>query len=308
MSSPLPLSRFEGCLLGLATGDALGAPFEGMPADHVFWVHGPISEWLDAPDLDILRTTDDTQMALAVAEELIEHGVLDPGSLARRFADSYDPERGYGPGARRILEGVRAGGDWSQLAAEVFPGGSFGNGAAMRVAPVGLMFAHDHERLIEQARLSAMPTHQHPLGVEGAQLLALAVALAAEGPPLDRRHFLGVLDAHCTSEEFRWQIRAMRKLRRGHSIGFLGSSLPAHRSVGTAIACFLSSPDSYEGVILKAITLGDDTDTVAAMAGAISGAHLGVAAIPTRWIERLEDPAHVLAVAERLHTRSARPA
>ena len=67
----IPLERFAGCLVGLATGDALGAPFEGMPADHVFWVHGPIHEWLDAPDLDILRTTDDTQMTRGVAEELI---------------------------------------------------------------------------------------------------------------------------------------------------------------------------------------------------------------------------------------------
>ncbi len=297
----VPLERFVGCLVGLAAGDALGAPFEGMPADHVFWVHGPIHEWLDAPDLDPLRTTDDTRMTLAVAEEIIDHGGIDPDRLARRFAAGYDPERGYGPGARRILEAIRAGGDWRSLVTEVFPGGSFGNGAAMRVAPVGLAFADDHPRVILEARLSAMPTHAHPLGVEGAELLALAVALAAQGPPLDRKGFLGVLEGRCHSEEFRWQMRAIRKLRRGHSIGFLGSGLPAQRSVGTAIACFVTSPDDYAGVILKAITLGDDTDTVAAMAGAISGAYLGIDAIPARWIEKLEGAAEIRDVARRLH-------
>jgi poly(ADP-ribose) glycohydrolase ARH3 len=186
------------------------------------------------------------------------------------------------------LEAAAAGEDWDRLAETVFPGGSFGNGAAMRVAPVGLVFAHDPARAAQQAVASARPTHRHPLGMEGARLLALAVALASAGPPLDRGAFYRELARDCREEEFRWQLRAARRMRARHSLGFLGNSLPAHRSVVTAIACFSTAPDSFGECIERAIALGDDTDTLAAMAGALCGAHLGAAAIPARWVEHLE--------------------
>ena len=309
MSSTIPLERHLGCLLGEAVGDAVGAPYEGLPADFVYYEFGPIHELLAAPDADALRYTDDTQMMIAVAEALAETGQIRPDDLARRFAAAYEPERGYGQGARRILEAIRDGGDHDRLAEEIFPGGSFGNGAAMRVAPVGLFFSRDLGKVVEQARLSAVPTHRHPLGIEGAELLAVAVALATQGPPLDRAAFFGELESRCRSEEFRWQIHAARKLRARHSVGFLGNSLPAHRSVVTAIACFSTSPDSFEGAIAKAVALGDDTDTLAAMAGAIAGAHLGIEAVPARWLDRLENGSkgacHLRVLAARLHERAA---
>jgi poly(ADP-ribose) glycohydrolase ARH3 len=118
--------------------------------------------------------------------------------------------------------------------------------------------------------------------------LALAVALAAKGPPLDRRAFYRELARDCREEEFQWQLRAARRLRAGHSVAFLGNSLPAHRSVVTAVACFTSYPDSFERCVEKAIALGDDTDTLAAMAGALSGAYLGIAGVPSRWVDQLE--------------------
>ena len=191
----------------------------------------------------------------------------------------------------------------------MFPGGSFGNGAAMRAAPVGLLFADDLARVAEQARASAWPTHRHPLGVEGAELFAVAVALAAQGPPFKRGRFYRALEGFCRSEEFRWQVRAASKLRRGDSMGFLGNSLPAHRSVVTAIACFTTSPDSFEEAVTSAIALGDDTDTLAAMAGALAGAHLGLAGVPARWVDRLEAGPqggdYLRGLAARLHGRYA---
>ena len=289
MSAVIPRDRFLGCLLGQAVGDALGAPFEGLPAEFVLWHAGPVGELLDRPPDGPLRYTDDTQMMIGLAEALLADGEVRPDRLAARFAANYDPERGYGPGARQILEALAAGGDADRLADEVFPGGSFGNGAAMRAAPVGLVFAHDPVRADEQAEMSARPTHRHPLGVEGARLLAVAVALAAQGPPLDRPRFYRELARHCREEEFRWQLRAARRLRARHSLAFLGNSLPAHRSVVTAIACFTTCPTSFERCVERAISLGDDTDTLAAMAGALCGAHLGADAVPARWVEALED-------------------
>jgi poly(ADP-ribose) glycohydrolase ARH3 len=299
MSPLIPRDRFLECLLGQAVGDALGAPFEGLPADYVYWVLGPIHELLAQPSPEVLQYTDDTQMMIGVAETLAAHGEIRQDALCQHFAENYDPERGYGPGARRILESVAEGGDWQQLAETVFPGGSFGNGAAMRVAPVGLLFCHDLARVAEEARASALPTHRHPLGI--------AVALAAQRPPLDRRLFYRTLERHCQSEEFRWQIRAARKLKSHQSFHFLGNSLPAHRSVVTAIACFTNSPNSFEGAMAKAIGLGDDTDTLAAMAGALSGAYLGLEGIPQRWVERLEaEPkgaAYLRKLADELYDR-----
>jgi poly(ADP-ribose) glycohydrolase ARH3 len=302
--------RFHGCLLGLAVGDAVGAPFEGLPADFVYWNNGAVADVIGQPAEEMLRYTDDTQMMIGVAETLLAQGEIRQDVLCQRFVANYQAERGYGPGARRILETMAAGGDGQQLADSMFPGGSFGNGAAMRVAPVGLLFCRDLERVAEQAAASALPTHRHPLGIEGAQLLAVAVALAVREPQFDRSAFYRELLHHCRLEEFRWQLHAARKLRRRHSLNFLGSSLPAHRSVVTAIACFTTCPESFEQTVSRAIALGDDTDTLAAMAGTLSGAHLGVAAIPTRWLERLEvEPkgaAYMQMLATGLHQRYCR--
>lgn len=303
MPAPVPLERFLGGLFGLAVGDALGAPFEGVPADHIFFVAGPIHELLAQTPDETFRYTDDTQMMIGVAEALLEDGEMRAETLARRFAANYEPDRGYGQGARQLVEAMAAGDNWDALAETIFPGGSFGNGAAMRVAPVGLLFAPNLQKVAEQARASALPTHRHPLGIEGAELLALAVALAAEGPPLDRARFYRALLDHCRYEEFRWQLRAARKLRPHQSLAFLGNSLPAHRSVVTSIACFTATPTSFEAVMASAISLGDDTDTLAAMAGALSGAHLGLSAIQPRWGEQVENAAYIRALAERLYAR-----
>jgi poly(ADP-ribose) glycohydrolase ARH3 len=307
MLSPVPVDRFLGCLLGQAVGDALGAPWEGMPAEHVFWMFGSATDLIANPEGDTLLYTDDTQMMIAVAETLSDHGEIVEETLARAFVANYEPERGYGPGARRILEAMASGKDARQLASTIFPGGSLGNGAAMRAAPIGLFFCHDLDQVAEQARRSAVPTHVHPLGIEGAQILAQAVALVVREDSFDRKSFYRTLLEHCRSEEFRWALSSASRLRRKHSLSFLGSSLEAHRSVVTAIACFSVSPESYSGIIARAISLGDDTDTVAAMAGALAGAHLGLKAIPDKALEQLENGAkgrqYLCELAQQLHQR-----
>ena len=101
-----------------------------------------------------------------------------------------------------MLEAMIEGRNHKYLAANHFPGGSLGNGAAMRVAPVGLVFRHDFALLWEQAKLSATPTHVHPLGIEGAQLLACAVGLASRTGTLNREDFFTALADRCDSIEY----------------------------------------------------------------------------------------------------------
>ncbi|WP_250572892.1 ADP-ribosylglycohydrolase family protein [Nonomuraea sediminis] len=124
------------CLYGLALGDALGSQFfvpDNRQDRLNRQVPQPVWQW-----------TDDTEMACSVYRALADHGRIDQDSLAYGFAHHHDFDRGYGPATGRMLRLVREGGDWRTLAAELFDGnGSWGNGAAMRVAPVGAYFAQD---------------------------------------------------------------------------------------------------------------------------------------------------------------------
>src|SRR6478609_148321 len=164
----LTLDQFSGCMLGLATGDALGAPYEGGPLERLVWhVIGRTSD-------GCLRWTDDTQMALDLAGSLLEEGGVRPEALAKRFASSYRWSRGYGPGAAKVLKRIRRGEPWEAASRAVYAEGSFGNGAAMRAPVLALFFARDRAGLLDGARASAMITHAHPLGIDGALLTASA--------------------------------------------------------------------------------------------------------------------------------------
>jgi poly(ADP-ribose) glycohydrolase ARH3 len=288
MSAVPSVDQFLGCLLGQAVGDGLGAPFEGLPAESIYWGYAWTGDLIQNPSGETLYYTDDTQMMIGIAETLAEHSRIIEEPLCQAFVANYHPDRGYGPGARLVLEAMAQGHDW-RMAREYFPGGSLGNGAAMRVAPVGLLFCDDLDRVWEEARLSALPTHLHPLGIEGAQLLAAAVALAVREPVFDRKGFYRELFTRAQQDEFRWQLSAAARLGPGDTVSFLGNGVEAHRSVVTAIACFAASPGSYEDTVSRAIGQGHDTDTLGAMAGALSGAHLGAGAIPGHLLDKLED-------------------
>jgi poly(ADP-ribose) glycohydrolase ARH3 len=301
---PPTQDQFVGCLLGLAVGDATGAPFEGLPG-WMIYNQGPANRIVDTPTEETRYYTDDTQMAIGVAETLLECGEIREEELCAAFGRNYDPARCYGQGARKLIEAMIDGGDWRELSRTLFPGGSYGNGAAMRVAPVGLLFCDDLDRVAEQAELSSRPTHLHPWAIDGARLIAMAVALAVREPNFDRAKFLEKLRGHAQTEEFQWQLSTAIQLTPEDSIAGFGNTLEAHRSVVTAILCFANSPNSYAETIRHAIGLGDDTDTLAAMAGAISGARLGISKIPPHLVSSLENQqkgrAYIEELAIKLH-------
>lgn len=143
--------------------------------------------------------TDDTHMTIGVAESLVENRGFAGEQMAWTFIRNYksEPWRGYGPGPPRVLRMIKSGDRWDKAAARLYGGGSFGNGSAMRIAPVGLFYRHDPNQLREIAYKSSMITHAHELGKEGAAVQAYAVALAANTPPgqeLDRDSFLAKLE------------------------------------------------------------------------------------------------------------------
>ena len=164
--------------------------------------------------------------------------------------------------------------------------------------------------VLDQSRLSALPTHVHPLGIEGAQLLAVAVAHASKVKQLDREAFFADLLHHCQSSEFRDKIELATKIQTADGLMSLGNGIEAHESVPTAVASFALTPNSYQETIGNVILLGGDTDTLAAMAGAISGSFLGMAAIPRVLIDRLEDSpkgrSYIIELSDRLLAASKR--
>jgi poly(ADP-ribose) glycohydrolase ARH3 len=287
----LRADQFEGVVIGLAVGDALGAAWEGLAPDLIYKL-GPADKIVAHESGEIIFYTDDTQMTIGVIQALLERGEIEKNALAAHFAANYHPDRAYGQGARKIINAIGAGDDWERVAAEIFQGkGSLGNGAAMRVAPLGLYFAPDLDLVATQAALSASPTHCHEIGIDGARLMAVAAALAAlsYGQPFQRDTFLRALLSVAQTEEFQWQICHAMKLGPLDSLASFGNSLEAHRSVMTSIMCFANAPDSYCETVSRAIGKGSDVDTLAAMAGALSGARLGISAIPARLIDSLED-------------------
>ena len=160
-------------LEGLSVGDALG--------ERMFNHHYQIREIVDevnAPSGPFWYT-DDTEMATVIVEQLETAGCIDQDELALRFGQRFArrPDRGYGSGARLILSAINAGEPWEALSKAAFGGkGSMGNGAAMRVAPLGAFFADDFHKVVQEAERSAMVTHYHPEGVAGAVGVALAAA------------------------------------------------------------------------------------------------------------------------------------
>ncbi len=286
--------RFVGCLFGLALGDAVGAPHEGGPGSRLAW------RVLGVGRGGILRTTDDTEMAVILARSLAEHGGVEPDALAREWAAGAHWSRGYGPGARRLLQRIRAGEDWREANRSVFPDGSFGNGAAMRSAPIGLWYHRDPQALASAAALASSITHAHPLGIEGGVLVARATAMALGGD-LD----LEALRAGCREEMFRTRLaRAGEDMDADEVARVLGHWMSAQESAVTAVHVARRF-DAFVPLMEFVISLGGDTDTIGAMAGAIFGARHGIEALPPDLLDRLEDRPGIESTARALYAAFA---
>ena len=262
-----------------------------------------------AEKLEELIYTDDTHMTIGVAESLVGSKGFDGEHMAQTFLRNYESEpwRGYGPGPPMIFRMIKSGEPWDSAANKLYQGGSFGNGSAMRVAPVGLLYLNSPAKLREIAYKSSSITHSHELGKEGAAIQAYAVALALNASPeeeIDRQVFILKLQQFARSQIYKEKIVSINELLgeqdRTKVVAVLGNGIEAPRSVPTAIYSFLKHPKSYKDSVIYAISLGGDTDTIASMAGAISGAYLGMEAIPQEWRAKLEDRAYIEALAERL--------
>ncbi|HET9954683.1 MAG TPA: ADP-ribosylglycohydrolase family protein [Polyangiaceae bacterium] len=289
-----------GAVLGLALGDAFGAPFEGGPLERALW--RLIGTTYDGR----LRWTDDTQMSLDLAESLVASRAVNQDDIARRFARGYRWSRGYGPGAARILKLIRRGVDWRSANTRFFRDGSFGNGGAMRAPIVGLFSCSDLAAVQARARATAEVTHAHPLGQEGAVLVALATALLLRSD--ESRRVLDALAAIAEQDPFRERLAVAKSWLDNERPSppqvrqHLGNGIAAPESCITAIYVALRFLDRPFPELLEFVAaLGGDVDTIGAIAGALWGARNGDASLPASMLERLEDADRLRQMALALH-------
>jgi ADP-ribosylglycohydrolase len=288
------LDRFLGSAIGTFVGDALGEPVEG-------WSHRAIYSrfgLLDAVIREEGRYTDDTQMMIGILETLVEKGRFDPAVCAGKFKENFDPRRGYGRRILGVVERIRQGVPWEQVGTD-----SFGNGGAMRIAPIGCFYYRDLQALKENAMLSARITHNHPEGLAGAVAQATAVGLAFQyglsSGPIEPKKFLDGITAQVVDIDkgFGEALDGIKSILGGSVLdvieaiaGRYNLSLRAIESVPAAIGAFVLT-DSFKEAVVLAVNLGGDTDTIGAMAGAIAGACYGYGQIPEEWLSPLENGA-----------------
>uniref|UniRef100_A0A8D8R1U4 ADP-ribosylhydrolase ARH3 n=2 Tax=Cacopsylla melanoneura TaxID=428564 RepID=A0A8D8R1U4_9HEMI len=336
--SKISVDYFIGCLLGALLGDCIGALFEGqqdVPMESVEDLFQDLTnEDLTLDQLVPLEFTDDTAMLKSVAESLIRNKCFNARDVANTFVSEYfeSPKRGYGGSVVDVFVKLKKDkvSDPFQPAREQFNGsGSYGNGGAMRIAPVAL-FAHGNiEHMLDIAAQTTKITHTHRLAVHGALLQTLAVhqALVADKSKLiDTKIFLSELKEKMKlieqnldedeEESYLTQLDMIQHLLEDPNtsvkdvVRTLGHGIAAFESVPTALYVFLRSLQPIPGIecdnpvtraIYYAITLGGDTDTIATMAGAIAGAYHGAEYIDTILVSRVEAGDYIEDLAVKLY-------
>ncbi|MFH8383166.1 ADP-ribosylglycohydrolase family protein [Kitasatospora sp. NPDC018058] len=277
-------------LNGLSVGDALGAQFfvPDTARAHFASRTEPPGPW---------PWTDDTEMACSVYAAHRERGAIDTFDLTHAFARRHDFDRGYGPAANRMLRLIREGGDAETLAAELFDGqGSYGNGAAMRVAPLGAAYAEDPSAVVRPAADTAVITHTHPQAVDGAIAVAVAAAYAvrARTEAMTPNTFLAAVAeltprgaVHDGLTEAIGLLAEPDPLVAAKALGN-GSRTSAADTVPYALWCATRRLTDYRAAIWEAIAAGGDMDTVAAITGGVVAAYTGTQGIPAAWMAARE--------------------
>jgi ADP-ribosyl-[dinitrogen reductase] hydrolase len=287
--------RYRGTLLGLAVGDALGAPLEFLDRNEIATRYGAVRDmigggWLNTQPGEF---TDDTQMALAIARSIVRQRGVDPADIANLFLSWFDSHpKDIGNTTKRSLLHLAAGVPWSEAGKRTLVelGGSApSNGSLMRSAPIALACRRNEDALIRHSIDVSSITHADPLACWSCVALNRAIASllnetedaiqsASEVPQAK------VVRAVIQSSLERDEIRS-----GGYVLETLQSAFWAFRH-----------HDGFEEVVVAAVNLGGDSDTVGAVAGAIAGARYGAESIPSRWLDVLQSRDELVELADRL--------
>lgn len=275
--------RARASLVGCSVGDALGGLLANPVAARERRL--PAAPW---------SWSDDTEMACSVWHVLDVHGRVAPDALADSFFRHYDPDRGYGNGTDVLMRDVRRGGNLRELAALSFNGtGSWGNGAAMRVAPLGVWFAADPNRAAAEATENARVTHTHPQGVAGAVATAVAAAFVADWDVVRPNDLLTeVLRYTPPGQVYDGIVTAAAMLGApvadvAAAVG-TGRHVSAPDTVPLALWVAATHHGDFEEAVWTAAEVAEDVDTVCAIVGGIVAGRTGEQGIPIPWRQATE--------------------
>ncbi|MGY6282645.1 ADP-ribosylglycohydrolase family protein [Methylorubrum extorquens] len=295
--------RALGALVGLAVGDAIGTTVEFRHRG----TFDPVTDMVGGGPFDLRpgEWTDDTSMALALSESLIACGGLDERDLLRRFLrwfhDGENSVKGYcfdiGNATAAALRAFYETGDIHAASADPRNGG---NGSIMRLAPVAVRLWNDPDKLRDAARQQSATTHPASEPVDASEALAMILANAIQGMPLT-----DLLSASYGPYTPKVQSIVDGSWRGKHRDAIRSSGYVIDTLEAALWACAASS-GSFEQSVLRAVNLGDDADSVGAVAGQIAGAFYGLSGIPERWRKRLAWNDRIEGLADRLFTESLR--
>lgn len=292
------LDRYRGCLLGLATGDAVGTAVEFQPRS----TFPPVTDMTGGGVFSLQpgQWTDDTSMALCMAASLLECSGFDAEDQMRRYLRWYD--EGYysstgkcfdiGAATREALERFRTSG--KPMSGSTNPAKA-GNGSLMRLAPAVMFYADNRAKARLYAEKSSRTTHAAKECLEACTLFADMLVLALNGADKETILSDSYTNTICSIKLLAIASGTYREKSVGHirGSGYVADCLEA------ALWCFWTT-DSFEQAVLAAANLGDDADTTAAVCGQIAGAFYGAAGIPAHWLERLHRREEITILAEQL--------
>jgi ADP-ribosylglycohydrolase len=305
--------KFQGCLVGQALGDALGFAVEGRPPEvcreYAREVLGQDRDDRGGERFTGGQYSDDTQLARELMQSYAARGGFYPEDYARRIRDIFAEGRivGYGSSTAAAARRLARGTPWREART---PPPAASNGSAMRAGPIGLLFHNDPKGLVQAATEQGMITHADPRCSAGAVIVAGAVTAALRGGAVEPAPFLEGLTGLCEGVEpgfaagltklAEWLLLPPEEAAGRISAEGFGTEEMRYRrwrgispfvvgSVLWSLYAFLRSPDDYRQTIRTAIAVGGDVDTTAAMAGAMSGARLGLGAVPEKLARRLTD-------------------
>lgn len=268
-----PYARALKSLQALALGDSFGEahfPYRKPPQGGLEKRLLPGGQW---------NYTDDTAMAISLLRVLKQRHKVDQELLAQYFAESYaeEPHRGYGGGAISLLHKLCLGEPWQKLSQELFGGGgSYGNGAAMRVAPLGAYFSEHLDLCKGEAKRSAVVTHSHQEGIAGAIAIAIATALFISQPQLRGAAFLDKVAEYLPKGEVQSGILASKNLleKPTEIVAALlgnGQKVSAQDTVPTCLWIAQNYQDNFVEALWQTASIGGDIDTNCAIVAGMLG-------------------------------------
>ena len=289
-------------MVGLAAGDALGMPVEGMSPQQIAEIYGRIEYYMPSPlgDFSAGEWTDDTEQAIILAESIAETTYLSPEDFSERLKkwgiESMNPR--VGPTTRRAIYRLTQGAEWRESGVI-----SDTCGAAMRVAPVGLVYHFNLDLVERYATISAMVTHKGDAAIAGSVAVAVAIACILLDFEDDEVAEEAARRASNYDELLADKVRYARRISGqdvDRAIDELGNSMSSYDAVPFAFYCYFSA-ENFSDAIITAVNSGGDADSTAAIAGSLAGAKFGLEGIEKRFLNGLRDLDYLIGIADRLY-------